>query len=178
MSQSIVAKRYAQALFELAQQNNKLDAVGGDLKELVKVVQSTPELLELLTAPKISSDRKKSIIAELFANAAEEVVNTLKLLVDTKRIHEVVAVAEDYATLAAEAQGKAQAVVYSTRELSDEERESISQAFAKRVGKESLAITNEIDPSLLGGIRVQIGNHIYDSTVLNKLARLERELIG
>lgn len=52
------------------------------------------------------------------------------------------------------------------------------QLFAKLVGKQSLNITNEVDPSLLGGIRVQIGNHIYDSSVANKLERLKRELIG
>lgn len=72
----------------------------------------------------------------------------------------------------------ADATVFSTRALSAEESANISTAFAKLVGKQSLNITNEIDPTLLGGIRVQIGNHIYDSSVVNKLERLKRELIG
>lgn len=178
MTQSIVAKRYAQALFELAKGQGQLAEVGSDLQEIVKVAKQSPDFLAVLGAPKITIEKKKQMVTQLFAGATPMVLDTLQLLVDKKRITEVGAIAEVYNELAANEQGSANAVVYSTRELTAEERESISTAFAKRVGKQTLTITNEIDPSLLGGIRVQIGNHIFDSTVLAKLARLENELIG
>lgn len=178
MSNSTVAKRYALALFELAQEKNLLAEVGADLKELTKVIESSPELLTLLEAPKFSIERKKQIIAEIFAGSTPAFIHTLQLLVEKKRINEVKHLASAYVDLAAAAQGTAEATVYSTRALSAEESASISAAFAKRVGKQSLTITNEIDPSLLGGIRIQIGNHIYDSSVASKLERLKRELIG
>lgn len=178
MSNSTVAKRYALALFELAQEKNLLAEVGADLKELTKVVESSPELLTLLGAPKFSIERKKQIIAEIFAGSTPAFLHTIQLLVEKKRINEVKQLAEAYVDLAAAAQGTAEATVYSTRPLSAEESESISAAFAKRVGKQSLTITNEIDPSLIGGVRIQIGNHIYDSSVASKLERLKRELIG
>lgn len=178
MTQSIVAKRYAQALFELAKGQGKLAEVGSDLQEIVKVAKQSPDFLAVLGAPKITIEKKKQLVTSLFAGATPTVLDTLQLLVDKKRITEVGAIAEVYNELATNEQGSANAVVYSTRELTAEERESISTAFAKRVGKQTLTITNEIDPSLLGGIRVQIGNHIFDSTVLAKLARLENELIG
>ena len=178
MSNSTVAKRYAQALFELAQEKQILAEVGADLKELSIVIKENPELQALLAAPKLSVDRKKQIISEIFAGANPVVVNTLQLLVDTKRVSDAADLAEEFLNLAAKSQGIAEATVYSTRELTAEERESISTAFASRVGKKSLTITNEIDPSLLGGIRIQIGNHIYDSSVASKLERLKRELIG
>lgn len=178
MSNSTLAKRYAQAVFELAQEKQILAEVGTDLAELTKVVKETPELLALLAAPKLSSDRKKQLIAEIFANANPLVINTLQVLIDKKRVNEASSLAAEFAKLAADAQGTADATVYSTRELTAEERESISATFAKRVGKQSLTITNEIEPSLLGGVRIQIGNHIYDSSVVSKLNRLKRELIG
>lgn len=74
--------------------------------------------------------------------------------------------------------GSAEATVYSTRELTDSEKNEISTAFAKLVGKEKLIIKNVIEPSLLGGVRVQIGNYIFDNTVANKLEGLKRTLVG
>ncbi|WP_409367905.1 F0F1 ATP synthase subunit delta [Lysinibacillus sp. 38-6] len=178
MSNSTVAKRYAQALFEIAQQKNILAEVGADLNELTKVVTQSTDFLTLLNAPKFSIERKKQMVAEIFASATPEVLHTVQLLVEKKRVNEVKLIADAYAELAAQAQGSADATVFSTRALSAEESAKISAAFAQLVGKQSLNITNEIDPSLLGGIRVQIGNHIYDSSVANKLERLKRELIG
>lgn len=178
MSNSTLAKRYAQAVFELAQDKQILAEVGADLKELTKVLKESPELLSLLVAPKLSTESKKQLVAEIFANANPIVVDTLKVLIDKKRVNEAKGLAAEFAKLAADAQGTADAVVYSTRELTAEERDSISAAFSKLVGKQSLTITNEINPSLLGGVRIQIGNHIYDSSVVSKLNRLKRELIG
>ena len=178
MSQSTVAKRYAEALFQLAKEQNNISEVSVDLKELAKAIESTPELLSLLQAPKISTDKKKEILVGVLTSAAPAVVNTVKFLIDKKRINELTVVAEEFQTLAAASQGAAEAVVYSTRALTDEERAEISASFAQLVGKQKLEITNLIEPSLIGGIRVQIGNYIYDSTVASKLEGLKRTLVG
>ena len=175
---SQVAKRYAEALFQVAQSQNVLAEVSADLKELAKAFETTPELVSLLQAPKISSEKKKAMVSNILSNAHQAVVNTLHLLIDKKRINEVSLVAEEFQALAAAAQGAAVATVFSTRTLTDAERAEISAAFAKLVGMEKLEITNVIEPSLLGGIRVQIGNYIYDSTVASKLESLKRTLVG
>ena len=178
MSRSQVAKRYAEALFQLALEKKALAEVSSDLKELVKVIDTNPELLSLLANPKFSIERKKQIVAEIFSNAHKIVVNTLELLIEKKRVNELTNVAEEFQVLAADAEGAADAKVYSTRALTDAEIQEISTAFAARVGKVKLNITNEIDPSLLGGVRVQIGNYIFDNTVASKLDGLKRTLVG
>lgn len=175
---SQVAKRYAEALFQLANEKGIVSEVSADLKELKTVFTSNNELISVLSAPKVSAKTKKEMIQNIFASAQPAVINTLKLLVDKKRINELVEVAESYELLAAAASGTAQATVYSTRELTDEEREAISRSFGQLVGVEKLNITNEINPSLIGGIRVQIGNYIFDSTVAAKLEGLKRTLVG
>ncbi|RUL53174.1 F0F1 ATP synthase subunit delta [Lysinibacillus antri] len=175
---SQVAKRYADALFLLAGEKQIVADVNADLEELVKVIETTPELLSLLDSPKFSIERKKQIVAEIFANANEFVINTLVLLIEKKRVNETKALAQEFKVLAAEAQGSADAKVYSTRELTDAEKDEISTAFGKLVGKGKLNITNVIEPSLLGGVRVQIGNYIFDNTVANKLEGLKRTLVG
>ena len=81
-------------------------------------------------------------------------------------------------TFANDAAGVAEAKVYSTRPLTEEESQAISTAFAKKVGKQSLRIENIIDPTLIGGIRLQIGNRFTTAAVSAKLERLKRDLIG
>ena len=178
MSRSIVANRYAQSLFQLATEKQVVVEVNADLEELVKVIETTPEFVSLLTTPKFSIERKKQIVSEIFAGSNPIVVNTLELLIDKKRIDEIGNLAQAYKQLAAEAQGSAEATVFSTRALTDAEKDEISSSFGKLVGKEKLSITNVIDPSILGGVRVQIGNYIFDNTVASKLENLKRTLVG
>jgi len=178
MSRSLVANRYAEALFQLAQENKALTEVSSDLQELVKVIKNNPELIDLLSNPKFSIERKKQIVSEIFSKANKFVVNTIELLIEKKRVNEIANLAEEFTELAAASQGYAEAKVFSTRALNDAELNEISSAFAKRVGKEKLNIVNEIDPSILGGVRVQIGNYIFDNTVASKLVGLKRTLVG
>ncbi|PYF07542.1 F0F1 ATP synthase subunit delta [Ureibacillus chungkukjangi] len=175
---STIANRYAQALFQLALEKQAVAEVNVDLEELVKVIETTPELVSLLATPKFSIERKKQIVSEVFATANPMVVNTLELLIDKKRVNEIGNLAKSFKTLAAEAQGSAEATVYSTRALTDSEKDEISSSFGKLVGKEKLTITNIIEPSILGGVRVQIGNYIFDNTVASKLDNLKRTLVG
>ncbi|MFL0505760.1 F0F1 ATP synthase subunit delta [Ureibacillus sp. 179-F W5.1 NHS] len=178
MSQSTIANRYANALFQLAQEKQIVAEVNADLEELVKVLETTPELLSLLATPKFSIERKKQIVAEIFASANPIVVSTLELLIEKKRVNEVANLAQQFKQLAAASQGFAEATVFSTRALTDQEKDEISSSFGKLVGKEKLTITNVIEPSILGGVRVQIGNYIFDNTVANKLEGLKRTLVG
>ncbi|NLY78634.1 MAG: F0F1 ATP synthase subunit delta [Lysinibacillus sp.] len=178
MTRSTVAKRYAGALFLVAQEKNTVAEVNQDLQELAKVLQENQDFVSLITSPKFSSERKKEIVSEVLKDANPVVLNTLHLLIDKKRTNEILHIAEEFKQLAADAQGYAEATVYTTRELTEEEKNELSTSFGKLVGKEKLEITNVVDPSVLGGVRVQIGNYIYDNTVVNKLESLRRTLVG
>ena len=178
MIESTVAKRYAAALFELALSKQSLQEVGQDLKAINTAISSNEELVSVLNAPKIPTARKKEIVAEIFVGANADVLNTVLLLLDKKRVSEIAGVEAAFQKLAADAQGYAEATVYSTRALTDAEKEEVSSAFGQLVGVEQLEITNEIDPSVIGGVRVQIGNYIFDNTVASKLEGLKRTLVG
>jgi F-type H+-transporting ATPase subunit delta len=178
MIESTVAKRYAAALFELAQSKQSLQEVGADLQAVATAVSSNEELVAVLNAPKITTAAKKDIVANIFAGANADVLNIVSLLLDKKRIVEIAGVSAAFQKLSADAQGYADATVYSTRELTDAEKAEISAAFGQLVGKSKLNITNVIDASLIGGVRVQIGNYTYDSTVAAKLEGLKKVLVG
>lgn len=178
MSNSVVAKRYATALFELSQQHGQTGSIQEEMKELKKAFRDNKDLGELLDSPRLSSAKKKEIIANIFKGVNPLVLNALYVLLDAKRMDEAQNVFEEFLVLADDAAGIAEAKVYSTRPLTEQETNALSAAFAKKIGKHSLRIENIIDPSLIGGVRLQIGNQIYDSSLSAKLEKLQRKLIG
>ena len=165
-------------MFELAQESNQLSSVEEDLRELKLVWNGNKDLKEIFISPKLTLDKKKELLRTIFKDANPIIVNTLLVLIDKKRLGEVVDIITEFIQLSNDAQGIADTKVYSTRPLTEEERSRISSVFANSLGKKSLRIENMIDPSILGGLRVQIGNRIYDSSLSTKLDRLKRNLIG
>ncbi|MGP4069318.1 F0F1 ATP synthase subunit delta [Halobacillus sp. B29] len=178
MSQTIIARRYADALFQLGQEHLKLDQLETELRELQKVFRDNEKLYTFLKHPRISVDQKKQLIHKSFLSYSAEVVNTLKLLVDRHREDIISEMITHFLTMMSDAKGVAEADVYSVRELSKSEKKRISETFAPKVGKRSLNLNNIVDPSILGGIRVRIGNRIFDGSVSGKLSRMERKLVS
>lgn len=178
MSQSIAANRYAKALFELAKEKNVVAETVADLRQAKIVFTESKDLFNLLENPKFSADKKNELVSTIFADAQPIVVDALKVLLDKKRINEAVSVFEAFIRIANDAAGVEDAIVLSTETLTEEQIQRISSTFAKKVGKNSLNITNEIDPSLIGGIKLIIGNQIYDNSIVSKMNGLRRELLG
>ncbi|WP_027408021.1 F0F1 ATP synthase subunit delta [Anoxybacillus tepidamans] len=178
MNKEVVAKRYALALFQIAKEQQLLDQFEEEIRVVQQVFAEQSEFLSVLTHPKLSLEKKKSLIKETFAALSTTLQNTLMLLLDRHRIDIVAQLAEEFIALVNEARGVAEATVYSVRALTEDEKQALSQVFAAKVGKASLRIHNVIDPSLIGGVKLRIGNRIYDGSVSGKLERLQRQLIG
>ncbi|WP_172371365.1 F0F1 ATP synthase subunit delta [Sporosarcina jiandibaonis] len=178
MSKSIVANRYAEALFELATEKGQTSVIQDELLEIKKAFQANPDLGELLENPRFPLAKKKELLATLFKDANSLIQDTLFVLLEKKRINEIINFVDEFRGFVNDAAGIADADVYSTRPLTDSESAAISSTFARKVGKQSLRINNIIDPTLIGGIRLQIGNRIFDNSLVNKLERLKRDMIG
>jgi F-type H+-transporting ATPase subunit delta len=178
MSNSAVAKRYALALFQLAKEKNLLDQIEKELRVVKDVVINTPELTALLKSPKLTKEKKKEILTEAFSSANPFVINTLKIMIDRGRSEHIGALADEFFALANEERGVAEAEVYSIRPLTEDETNALSSVFASKVGKKSLVIKNIVDSNLLGGVKLRIGNRIFDGSLRGKLERLERQLLG
>lgn len=178
MSKSIVAKRYGSALFELAKEKGQIDIIQQELVEVKTVFQTNKELEQLLENPKLTMTKKQELLTNLFGKADSIIQNALFIMLEKNRLSEIVSVIDEFVEYANEAAGIADAKVYSTRPLTEEESQGLSTAFAAKVGRQSLKIDNIIDPSLIGGIRLHIGTRIYDGSLGGKLERLQRDLIG
>ena len=178
MSEAVVAKRYADALFQLATEKNIVDKLISELETVQKVFQQDEKLNDFLNHPRITNDEKRKVIDASFENFDKNVVNTLKLLVERHRLGIVSSVVEEFVHLHNEANGIAVATVYSTRALSDEEKAQLEASFKTRFNKQHITIENEIDPSLLGGMKIRIGNTIYDGSLQNKLNRMKHNIVS
>lgn len=176
MSGSEVSKPYATALFEIALKRSALNEIEEDLQVVRQVFLAEKQLMNLLLNPKISAEAKKTLIKQSFAGAQEPVLNTLFLMIDRHRAGAIPELAEDFTSLANRVREREDAVVYSVKPLEEKELSALSEVFAKKAGVFSLRIRNEIDPELIGGVKIRIGNRIYDGSISGKLARIKRQL--
>jgi F-type H+-transporting ATPase subunit delta len=178
MSDTSVAKRYAVALFQIAQEQNLLDQIEEEIRVIKEVFSNNQELLTFLTHPKVPSEKKNAFLNEVLITTSRQVQNTIALMNDRHRTDAIAAMAAEFIELANEFKSVAEAQVYSVRPLTEAEREAISASFAEKVGKKTLRIENIVDRSILGGIKLRIGNRIFDGSVSGKLERLEQQLLG
>ncbi|BAC14934.1 F0F1 ATP synthase subunit delta [Oceanobacillus iheyensis] len=178
MSNSVVAKRYADALFQLGREKNSLDQLVADFLEVRQIFTNDQKLNVFLKHPKIDNEKKKQFLADVFKGADPVVINTLKLLVDRHRTSTIPSIVDHLVALVNDTKGIADATVYSIRELNTDEKEQLQTSFAKRLGKRSVQITNVVDPKILGGMKIRVGNTIYDGTVSNKLNRISRSIVS
>ncbi|WP_085994046.1 F0F1 ATP synthase subunit delta [Oceanobacillus senegalensis] len=176
MSEAVVAKRYAEALFELGQEKLTLDKFVEEFNVVQHIFQTNEPLIKFLTHPAINNAKKKELIDKAFKGFQKDVVNTVKLLVERHHTVNIPSIIDQLNQLVHDAKGIAEATVYSVRELSDDEKLKIKESFVKRLNKEEIRIRNIVDPTLVGGIKIRVGNTIYDGSISGKLRRFERNI--
>ena len=174
---SQVAERYGQALFELAKESGELVRWGQQARGFAAVVEENPQLLDFFNAVKISAEEKKQMVNTLFAGQVDNMlVHFLDLLIDKKRTKHTVEILRQFISLENAERGVAEGVVYSARKLAKEDVARIEQAMAKRQGQ-NLELTNRVDPRLISGIKVVIGNEVIDGSMKSKIESLKSELL-
>jgi len=170
------AKRYAKALFEASRDNNSVNQVSEDLGSAVRLLQDNPELETLFKHPNVDTAAKTELLRKLFGGQLSDItVNTLALLVERGRSELIPVVYGQFIKIANAALGRAEAIVYSPKALTAEESTAVAARFSNLTGK-NVIVTNILDPELLGGIKVRIGDTLYDGSLSGKLERLEKAL--
>src|SRR5699024_5866634 len=144
MSEAVVAKRYADALFQLALEQDKADKLVEQLNVVKDVFQADAKIGQFLNHPRIELNKKMQIIDEAFKASDKDLVNTLKILVERHRISSVVQIVDHFIHLYNEKNGIALAVVQSVRELSNDEKVQLETSLKTQLNKQKVAIENKI----------------------------------
>jgi F-type H+-transporting ATPase subunit delta len=171
---TVVAKRYAKALFELAAQQQLVSEVEAQLKLIVETLKQDEDVQKFLSLPSIDTDKKIALLKSAFGDRVSVLVlNTIELLVTRRRQDLIAEVYEAFVKIAGEALGQAHATVYAAKALTDEELAGVAAEFGQLTGKTIIA-DQVVEPSLLGGIQVRIGDRLYDGSLSGKLERLQK----
>jgi len=172
---AVAQRMYARALFEAAQEAGRTDAVSADLGALAGAMDEVPELRAFLRNPQIDPAGKSDVLGELTAGGDELVHNFVRLVAEKGRAGELPEISRELDALVARAQNRLEVELTTAHELSDAEASSIVAAIEKASGR-TVEATRGVDPSLIGGIVLQIGSHRADGSVRGRLERLRHEL--
>ncbi|MFZ5641406.1 MAG: F0F1 ATP synthase subunit delta [Bacillota bacterium] len=177
MIENAVARRYAQAFFAIAREKNQLDQLEKELQQVVETINSNSELKILMNHQLVDPRDKKAMVNEVFSGAlSETTVNFLNFVIDKYRITYLQEIYEAFVVYANEARNIADAQVRSAAALSDEDLKALEQRLVKVTGK-NIRLSNEVDPSLIGGVVVRIGDKVIDGSLFRRLGRLKENLM-
>ncbi|PTM56753.1 F0F1 ATP synthase subunit delta [Desmospora activa] len=172
---SIVANRYAKALFETASEKGELESVEREIVAVAAVFHENADLRKWLEHPKVTVEEKKNLFAKLFPELSLLTRNLLHLLVERRRELEVEGIAATYQRLTMERRGVVEAEVVSAVPLAEADEQELIAAFQKRIGK-TIQIKNRVDSDILGGVIVKIGDRLYDGSLKTKLDRFHKNV--
>jgi F-type H+-transporting ATPase subunit delta len=174
-----LAGRYANAAFELAQDQKAIDAVSTDLAALRRAIETSPDLARLVRSPVFSAqDQARALNAILEKMGAHPLTTKFVLLLAQKRrlfaLNQIIAA---YEHLVAKSRGETEAEVIAARHLNDDEVAELKSVLKAKLGKEPRLHTR-IDPALLGGLVVKVGSRMIDSSLRTKLDGLRAAMKG
>ena len=172
-----LAERYAGSLFELAREADAVAAVEGDLSRFEQLTSGSADLERLIRSPVFSADDQYRAVAAITdrAGIAGLVGNFLRVVARNRRLFAVPAMIRAYRRIAAERRGEVAADVTSAHALTTGQQEQLKDVLKGVTGKD-VVITHAVDPSLLGGMVVQIGSRQIDTSLKTKLNSLKLAL--
>jgi F-type H+-transporting ATPase subunit delta len=168
------AKRYAQAVLELAKERGTLDAWHADLARLNELM-SAPQAAGFFANPNVPDERKNEVLRQVLAGAQPEVHNFVRLLAERGRLQDVPQIFALYEDGLRAERGIVVAEVTTAEPLGPIEQELVRERLANLVGRQ-VEIRSRVDPEIIGGIVARVGDQLIDGSVINQLRRLRARL--
>lgn len=174
MLKGALARRYAQALFEVAQQGS-LDKIAEEFKEVAQIAQHE-DVAHVLNHPHISASDKKAVMDKLLNQSwGETMRNFVFLLIDHRRQDVLLDIETEFSKMVDEKQQVVEVKLASAAPLSAEQEERLKETLTKRVGKK-VRMIKELRPELIGGVLLQIGDQVMDGSVAHALTKMREDL--
>ena len=172
------SKSYALALYELAKENSELNKVEDEIKGLKTLLSESSDFKEMVLNPIVTKEKKNQIIIEVadrysFCQTLKKFMGFLTI---KNRLFFLNQIIESFLSFASSNKGELKAKLFSSKELSKTELEKIRIEFSKNF-KSALNIDYKYDPDLIGGIIIQVGSVMVDTSIKTKLKKLEKNMI-
>jgi F-type H+-transporting ATPase subunit delta len=178
-SESGMAARYASALFELADEQRKLDVVADDLKALDAAIAENEDLRRMMASPVIGRAAQSQAIGALLQHAgADELTQRfVSVSAANRRLYALRHIISAFLAELAERRGEISAEVTSAQSLSENQARAVEEAL-QRVEGRNVALSMKVDPALIGGMVVQVGSRMIDSSIKTQLDRMKLVMKG
>jgi F-type H+-transporting ATPase subunit delta len=173
-----IARRYARALLDVAVEGQRTDVVADQLSSLVKALDQSRELADVLLNPAYTRVQRTQVIEalmQLVGKVEPVLANTVRILVDRNRLVYLPDIARVFRDLADARAGRVRGQVTSATKMTPEAVEMLRKNLQQITQRDVILETRE-DPSLLGGVYAQVGSVLYDGSVRTQLEHLRREL--
>lgn len=171
----IDAKEYGRALFLITEECGTTEAVLSEVNAVYAVLSKNPEYVRLLDTPAVTREEKSALVDEAFGSLEVNLKNLVKLLSDKHLAFRFADVKEEYSRLYDESRGIERVVAVSAVALTDAQMSSLRAVLTKKTGKK-IIITNEIDPKILGGMKLRYLGMQLDGSVKARLDSFEKSL--
>jgi|YNPMSStandDraft_1061717.scaffolds.fasta_scaffold20072_4 F-type H+-transporting ATPase subunit delta len=178
MREERVARRYARALFQVALREQAVEVVNEALHQLLRALQEQPSLQRLLLTPYIPRERKRQMIRQAIERQTHPLlVSLVDVVVDKRREGILPEIAREFAALRDEHLGIVRVHVTTAYLLAPQQEEALIQSLQQRTGK-TVVLETQVDPSLIGGVMVRIGDTVIDGSLRGQLQRLKQYLLN
>ena len=172
------SERYSRALFEVAKEAGDLEKTETDIKSFKSLLENNPELKNFFSNPTQSINSQNNVnnlLSEKFS-FSKNLKNFFSLLIEKRRIFFVSKIMESFLKLCSRKRGEVKASLISSKELSESELESISKDLSSSMGS-IIKFDYKIDKELIGGLKLQLGSFMIDTSIKNKLKKFEQQMI-
>ena len=174
----LIAKTYADALFETALEENRLDEIAQDVEAVSTAFMENEELTKLICHPKIASEEKQEVMASILkGRVADELTSFVHIVIDKGRYLELQGIFEYFMECVKEYKNIGTAYVTTAVELTRTQKTQVVNRLLETTRYEKIEVHYEVDSALIGGMVIRIGDRVVDSSVRTKLNGLTKQLL-
>ncbi len=170
-------KRYALAIYEVAEKKGKVDEYLRDLREICNMIETNKDFREVIKHPQISTIKKKQLFNDIFKGKIdEELLSFMIILIEKKRIIYLKEKLDQMEIIDLERKNIIKGIVKTAIPLLPNELEKMKVIFEKKYDK-TIIFDSEVDKSLLGGVYIKVGNDIIDDTIKSKIEEMKNLML-
>lgn len=178
MRDTATPRIYAETLLQVAQDEGRVDAIADEAEAMRAVLRDTPKLSAFLESPRIGRETKKAVLrAALEGRVSETTVHFLEVVIERDRIELLEPILAELSALVGELRNEQRVVVTSAVPLTQALREQLRSTLARATGR-GIVLRERIDPSLMAGVVVQVGDTLIDGSVRTRLQNLRERLLA
>ena len=174
----LISKTYGDALLEIAKEEKKVDLLLEEVTAVMEILKDNPEFSKLMNNPRISVDEKQTVMSNVFeGRISKELMGFFSMIVNKGRYDHIDEILTYFQDEVKKIKGIGVAYVTTPIELSDTQKKSVEKRLLDTAGFKQMEMHYDIDPTLVGGLRIRIGDRVVDSSIHTKILKMQQDMM-